>query len=276
MPIVQILRNDFSLGGTVTSTNEEPGAPAKLVLTYQHSERWKTLNLTTMRLTLDAGEPKPFDAVFFGYHNGTGSGAFKVRASNTLGTLFTSPTYDPAADPLRYLHIGEFISYHSLHTAVTTQTFRYIGIEITDNANPDGFIAAGILYVGNWFTPKLESNVDSEWNHDDFSIITEMVNGESVARRRRRPMVGKESWSGLNEVDAQTFRGISRTYGKSTPIVVRVVPGISTYGMNNLCYCLVTGYRGPVGVAPIGFSPADPVETAFGPRFNVELSFKEV
>jgi hypothetical protein len=229
-----------------------------------------------MRITLDAGSSLPFDTVYMGYHNGYSTGTYVVSADDTSGNLYTTPSYASAAQPLRYAYTDEFTSWQSWHEVESTQTYRYVGIEITDDDNPDGFFNCGIIYVGNRYKPGMQSDLGSDWHYDDTSIITEMANGETVTRRRRRVLMGSESWSKLSAYDAEWFKSLSRTYGMSTPVVIKSTPHQAQYGQANLAFVRMTSYRGPELSAPYGHNSQDPNDLILGPRYDVSVAFREV
>jgi len=222
MAQAHILLNSWSLDAIATSTNEDPDirARASALLNYSPSRRWKTNNLTAMQAILDAGSPKPWDTLFLGFSNATAAATLRITSDDNSGVLFTSPAYDSTPFTLRLPANGDFISWTALHQAPNTQTYQYIGIEVSDGANPDGYFTAGVAYVGNLFTPSLHASLGASDGHEDLSIPIRLSNGETRVRRRVRKGGQGFQWEHLNETDTMFFRNLFRVYGKSTPVVV--------------------------------------------------------
>lgn len=259
MAKVHILLKDFSLTAVASSSNEEPDALTNLIINERPSRRWRTLNLTTIQATVDAGAPQPWDSVFFGYTNATDVATLRVTSNDDAGTLFSAPSYDSGAFTLRFPGVGEFISWHAFHEAGSTQTFRYVGLEVSDPTNPDGYFTAGVVAIGNLFTPSLDAELGSSRGYVDTSISIEMSNGETVKRRRPRKQSQRISWRFQNENDSFFFANLARTYGESTPFVVKKDPEQSVYGHNLLVYGFAQ-YRESATItdqAPYGFDEVD-------------------
>jgi len=248
MAKAHILLNSWSLDAIATSTNEvsDIRARASAMLNYSPSRRWKTNDLTAMQAILDTGSPKPWDTLFLGYTNATAAATLRITSDNNSGVLFTSPAYDPGAATLRMPANGEFISWFALHQASSTQTYQYIGIEVVDGANPDGFFTAGIAYVGNRFTPSLHANLGADDGHEDLSIPIRLSNGETRVRRRVRKGGQGFQWEFLPEMDTMFFRNLFRTYGKSTPVVLWREPEETGNEHNLINYGFLDFPRRPV------------------------------
>jgi hypothetical protein len=69
-----------------------------------------------------------------------------------------------------------------------------------------------------------------------------MSNGEMTARRRPRKATRPFEWSWLTEDEKEFFRNLSRTWGASTPIVVKVQPSNPIYAHSNIFF----GYTGGI------------------------------
>lgn len=277
MPKGQILRNSWSLGATVTSPNEETDIRARastMVNNYRTSLRWKTTSLTSVQATFDAGSSKPWDTLFLGYHNGTGTGTISIKADDVLANLDTTPDYTPAAEPIRHPGSREYIDWHYWHETDEPKQHRYIRIEISDATNPAGFFTAAICFIGSRFVPEGNVDIGDSLTHDDLSVTTDMMNGESVTRRRVRKKGQEVNWESLGTDDAMTFDNLLDTYGHSTPIVFRKEPDKIQYGMNMLIFCRIISHRGPTRFVPYGVTNTE--GATITPMYSMQLGVKEV
>jgi hypothetical protein len=207
------------------------------MLTSLHSERYRSNNLTNVRATFDAGESLPWDTVALFYHNATAAATLQVTSDDNSSNLFTGSAAYSRTQVMRLPFFGEgFVNWHTLHLAELTQTFRYIGIQVNDAANPDGHITIGIAYIGLRFTPMLQANPTGGTPFQDLSIKIRMANGEERSRRRPRKFQKPYSWEYLSEEEKEFFRDLGRTYGFSTPLIFWTEPRNQQYQHSNVVY----------------------------------------
>ena len=214
----------FWTTGATASANSEASAtntPASNLLIQQHSRKWRSNGLSTMQITLDATEARAFDTVFFGYHNGTSSGTIRITGNASTGTLFSSPTFDNGA--VQFTFTGDLSAFSENHSWIqfASQTFRYIGIEISDATNPDGYVQAGVVMVGQDFEPTIGADLGSRFGGQQQSSEVELVNGEVIVRSKRHRNGMSLRFPKQREVDAMTWDGIRNVYSGHTPVVVK-------------------------------------------------------
>lgn len=240
-----LLKPSWSLGATATSANEATAdTVANNLMNSQPSYKYRSNNLTTVRITIDAGEPLPWNGLCLLYHNGSSVGQLWVTSHDSTGALFTTPDFDVTV-PLQFS--GDLSSFDENHTWVhtlTTQTYRYIGLEILDSTNPDGYFQAGVVSIGNVFTPRIGADLGARMGFDDPSPLTRLVTGEAFTRAKRGYMVATWQFPKQQESDAVEWRRINRVYGSNVPMVAKWDPVNSNYQQETLFYGIGQWRRG--------------------------------
>jgi hypothetical protein len=223
-----ILIPTWTAGATATSNSTANAqlAASNLLLT-QPSRFWRTATDTGIQLTLDAGEARPWDTVALLYNNGyTGTAIFKANAST--GTLFSSPSSSSGTQTL-VLPGGSypFPHHHTWYAAPTTRNFRYLGIEISDASNPDGYFEAGVVMAGLRFQPGPGADIGSSRSYDDPSVAQEMVSGETIVRAKRSRMTGTWTFPYQSEASVEVWDYLIRAFGKKIPLVFKWEPRVN-------------------------------------------------
>lgn len=227
-----VLHPSWSSGCTVVSNSDASAEfAASNLLRVQPSWFWRSAGLTAgatpLRLTFDTGSPKPWDFVSLLYTNAF-SGTIRVRGNNSTGTLFTSPDFDSiSVGTFNLLFPGDLSMWPDRHVLVripTTQTHRYIGVEIVDASNPDGHFDAGVAVIGATFTPDRGAALGSGMGYDDPSVEVEMGSNESQARPKRSKAVGQWNLPDQSKADAEMWRWLNYAYGKKIPVIFKWDP----------------------------------------------------
>ena len=263
-----ILPPSWTSGATATASSEASSlVPGSNLLLIQQSIKWRSAALGTLQVTLDAQQVLPWDTLFLGYHNGTSSGTIRVTSNASTGTLFSSPSFDTGTQQLTFSgDLSPFLENHSWVATGTTQNFRYIGIEVVDGSNPDGFFQAGVVVVGELFTPPIGADLGATFGYQDNSESIELVNSETLVRPKRGRNVG--SWSFPKQSVADAFGSwmpIHRVYGSKIPIVCKWDPIISGYEQFLIYY----GYAQWRDNGPFTFSNGAGL-------YDVEMGIREV
>lgn len=217
-----LLPPSWSSGASATSNDDDStDVAASNLLKIQHSRKWRSGGLGTLQVTIDAGSAQSWDTVALLYHNGY-TGTLRVTSHGSTGALFSAPDFDNGTVPLRFTgDLTAFTAYHTWVATGTTQTYRYVGLEISDGSNPDGYFEAGVVVVGEVFTPQIGAELGSRFGGTDPSEIIRLVNGEGIVRAKR--LYGDTSWifPYQPESDAYEFYKIHRLYGSKIPIVFK-------------------------------------------------------
>lgn len=232
-----ILTPSWTSGATATSTsNATPEVAASNLLQVQPSRKWRSAALGTLRVTLDAGTAKDWNALSLLYHNGF-SGTGQIFSANILANLFTTPLYTSPTFPLRFLgDLSPFFEYHTWYVDPQIRNSRFIGLQILDASNPDGFFQAGVVVVGVVFTPKLGADLGGRSGRDDPSSAMRLLNGEAVVRPKRGMDVGSWMFPKQDILDTIRWREINRLYGSKIPMVMKWDPIVGDYAQHTFYY----------------------------------------
>lgn len=221
-----ILPPSWTSGASITSNSEaSPLVSATNLLFVQPSRKWRSNGLGTLRLTIDAGTAKSWDTVALLYHNGSATGTIQIFAGSNSGTLFTAPSYSSAVKNLRFPgDLGVFLDYHTWLYEGSIRSHRYIGLQILDGINPDGYIQAGVVVVGVKFEPRIGPDLGAQTGRDDPSEMIRLLNGEAIVRPKRGFGVGNFDFPMQSPADTIRWREIHHTYGQKIPMVYKWDP----------------------------------------------------
>jgi len=153
---------DWSDSATLTPSQEETAAPAANLQKLQPTDLWRTNNLTGISLEADRGSSQLWNLVALLFTNATSAATWQVRADDSQANLTTTPAYDSGAIGLwASSGLGQWARTHSLLWVPAGVTTRFVRIDVTDAANPDGKLTVGRLYISKAFQPAF--NIDTRW-----------------------------------------------------------------------------------------------------------------
>lgn len=223
-----LLPPSWSSGASATSNSDATtSVSAANLLFVQPSRKWRSDGLGTLQVTINAGESRPWDSVFLGYSNGY-TGTLRITSNDTTGTLFSTPSFDSdSVDTFDLRFSGNLNSFTHIHTWVsfaTTQTYQYVGLEIVDASNPDGFFQAGVVVVGEKFTPRIGADLGSRSGRTDNSTGLRLIGGEKIVRPKRGYDEGLWTFPHQVKSDEIAWRRINRQYGSKIPVVFKWDP----------------------------------------------------
>lgn len=220
--------------GATCSANSNANASvngANLLFT-DPTRKWRSSALGTLRITLDALSEKQWDTITLLQHNGFSTGTIQVFATNTGANLFTSPSYTSAIKPLRFpgdLSAFSTRGYDTWLYEDSIRSHRYIGLQIIDNANPDGFFQAGVVMVGVKFTPGVGPDLGVRTGRDDPSSFIRLLNGTATVRPKRGIDVATFNFPMQTPAETIRWREINRIYASKIPMTFKWDP-IPTQG----------------------------------------------
>lgn len=225
-----ILPPSWTSGATVTANStDSPDVGATNTLFVQPSRKWRSATLGTLRLTYTASGEKPWDTVALKAHNGSTTGTVQIFATNIFANLFTSPSYTSAIVPLRFA--GDLTPFTEYDTWIYTGALRshqYIGIQIIDNINPDGYFQLGVTLIGVQFEPKSGPDIGMQIGRDDPSQMNRARNSEAVVRPLRGIDTGSLSFPKQSPEEMIRWYQINRVYGSKIPMIFKWDPIPST------------------------------------------------
>lgn len=221
-----ILAPSWTSGATLTASSEHTAnTTGSNLLFVQPSRKWRSSGLGTLRISINAGSVKSWDTVSLLRHNGF-NGTIQVFAAASEANVFTTPDYQTMAVPLRFSgNLSVFTEYDTwVYINEEPKTHQYIGLEILDNSNPDGYFEAGVVMIGVKFSPGVGPDLGARSGRDDPSTMVRLLNGEAIVRPKRGIDTG--TWSFPMQTPAETirWREINRIYGSKIPMVFKWDP----------------------------------------------------
>lgn len=163
---------------SVVGSNQDTNNVASNLNLDQPGYVWRSGNLTTVYVIIDLGSNASYDTVALVGSN--------LRAGDQLSvqTGTTSTGTGSYSGPVTYAYTG------TKSTAVRTKTIislgsvrteRYLRLDITATAHPDGYVEAQRLVVGQAIaTGGMDS--DAEQSFEDRSVVNSFPGGETIDR----------------------------------------------------------------------------------------------
>ena len=131
--------------GALSAGSETTAAPVANLADDQGASAWQTAGALTSWFQVDAGAPVTWRAM----------GIFRTNLTTAATVRWKLGTTAGAADVADSLAQSGIVAGYNQLTYEFGQdyTARYLRIEITDLANPDGFLKVGLAYGGPMFQP---------------------------------------------------------------------------------------------------------------------------
>ena len=238
MSFFHVLTPTFTAGSAVTANSEASAAVgAANLIRIQQDWFWRSAGLSNVRITIDATETRPWDTVALAYHNITSSGTVRVTSNASTGSLFTSPSYDSGAlSPVFGGDLTSFTYNHFWFASGAIKNFRYIGLEINDATNTDGYVRAGVVMAGEIFTPTIGADLGSSEGPEDPSEEIRMVSGSHIVRPKRQRDGGSWAFPKQNKDDRDEWKRMTRVFGRHTPVIFKWDPPDNTGDQETFYY----------------------------------------
>jgi len=177
-------------------------------------------------------------------HNGSSAGTLRITSHGSTGALFSAPDFEITV-PLRPDgDLSHYTEYDTWVALISPETYRYIGLEIFDSTNGDGYFQAGVVVVGRIFTPRIGADIGSVLDAEDQSEIRRLTSGEAVARAQRIHKVGNWSFPKQPATDVAIWHQIRYLYGSGTPLAIRWDPHYPITGQDAIIYGYAQWRRG--------------------------------
>jgi hypothetical protein len=266
-----ILPPSWTSGSTVTD-DSHAGADvtASNLLQVQHSRRWVTDGMGVVgtglyHLTFDAGIAKPVDAVSMLFANASDTCQIRITMGASTGALFSGAAFTTGY--LTFVFSGDKTPFNYRHAFVrfgTVQTYRYMGIQISDPDNEYGYFEAGNLLAGVAFEPDIGADIDSGHGRTPKSTIWKMLNGENLVRSKRGDDEASWEFPKQKWADYLEWDNLNIIYGSDRPVVIKwdVNPRNLQDQQRSIKYGYLTWPSNPFRYA-----------TAYPPTWDVRVGF---
>lgn len=183
-----------------------PEVPASNLLKTQPSMFYRSKQCECIRIIASRSHPIPWNAVYLGYTNSS-TATICITSDDTLMHLFGIPDFDSGPQQMS--------NSHFFLTADRIQESKYIGIEIRDKNNPDGFFQAGIFQAGMMAEIKEPPIIDDRTSPYE----PEYAHMGMVVRPRRR--VPTFDLKFMTYRDIHTIESLMRKYECRMPMVFK-------------------------------------------------------
>jgi hypothetical protein len=173
---------DLMAGDYWTITVDKPFGKAKL-LDRDRDTEWRSADSVDFKyFTIDLGSAQRVDAVALLDTNLRSAFLMGVFGTNTLGNLWTAPSY----------YQTPYGGTNLVHYTAGAPTYRYWGIALYDFGNPDGYLRIGDLFLGSY--TEFSGNFDRNWSRTKNAAVY----GPSGALRSPRGV-----WAQAERIDLQ-------------------------------------------------------------------------
>jgi len=213
------------------------------------AQRYRTQTLSGVYLELDFAAPFAWDTVALVAHNATAAATWRLRAGATQANVQgAAASYDSGTISL-WTAAGRPAGYagvalSSLHWLSSPQTYRWLRIDVSDAANPDGYLEFGRLIVDAAWQPA--RNLQRPWSAGfiDPSTRTVSLAGGLLPYPIGKRRVFEIPFRHLSEADAYgALYELYRRRGNTRDVLVVRDPAATTYLHTQLIHGLMTDLR---------------------------------
>ena len=247
---------------------------------YWEVARSATANPANTVIDIDIGSVKSLRAVALAAHNLSASASWRIKLGTTAGS---SDIYDSGNQAVWAMSFGADYQWedqfwwegytasddygNSPHLACwplrNWYSARYARIEITDTANPAGYVQIGKLFIGGGVQPAIGVGYDglSESWTDASELVTSASGDESFLPRRRLRQAQVRFGHLTADVEFQALYELQRRQGLSGEVLFLPEPA-------SIAECQRRGFIGRL-------AELSPIEYPYYQRRGLALSIKE-
>lgn len=237
--------SDWGDEASLETIGNEPGsgAVAAYLQTMQPQDVWQSTSLTSLYFELDRGSAQPWNAVALLFTNATAAATWRIRAAADQVSL-TDGSEDYDSGSVTLLAAGSDATWdrsHGLLWMPAGVTSRWLRIDISDGANPAGYVRAGRLVVGNLWQPTRNAQYPIGWSHQDPSDLERTDGGALIPTARDVFLAADLRFDFLSEADAiEHLYEFRRLRGKRADLLAIADPDDDTYLQQHILYGLIT------------------------------------
>lgn len=185
---------------------------------------WRSTSTSDQEITADFGASVDINGIHLENLNLQDAGTIQLELSNDSGFSpnLLDTTFSPWADDLAHRAATKFF---------TSVSARYMRITFSDSSNPDGYIEAGRVMIGDFFGAPNSSNIaigPSIWP-EERGLLMDMRGGNQRAQQKTARRVIRCRWQWVHEDDAFTLGGneffeLMRITGQRDDVVLSCYP----------------------------------------------------
>lgn len=198
-------------------------------------------DLTQTFLIVDLLSSQQIGLVWLGYTNVTSSATWRIRATDTLANLTSSPSYDSGTVSMLVGTASTWTRPHALKWfGASPKTFRYWRIDIVDTTNPAGVLSIGRLYMSRGFQPSRSVKYGVNVGYVETARRTASLGGNVFPRISARHQTADITLEYLTQTEMLgSIAPIQRQRGVSQDILICLDPDEPTYIMDCTVYGLL-------------------------------------
>lgn len=204
-----ILTYPLSDSAALTGAPAPASMPVTNLQTKEPQEVYRILDPANGFINIDTGGIE-IDLICLLKHNATTRGYARVRASDTLADVESSPEYDSGNLPLRS-HQSTYDTddtsnsrdlNHFIHKLDAAVTYRYWRIDLYDTGD---FLDIGRLYMSKAWQPRVNADYGLPTGVSDLSLKPRASSGQCVPLRKRKINYVEFTFSFLSEEEARGY-----------------------------------------------------------------------
>ena len=219
--VVKYLYQNLGLDATWSASSEEPTLPVEHLNTHVRGRKVRSTGLDSpWRLVCDFGSATAVSALALVDANVTTSATItiKMHTADSWGT----PDFSTTLTPWDATDVGGVL----LKLFSSTQTKRYLAVEITDATNPDGYYEVGVVFPSPLYTFPDEAPNDFTWRLVDPSMLSYAPAQTPWTEVREVYAMTECEWKYLTESHVfGTLQPVLRTMGRARDLVQTVFSG---------------------------------------------------
>ena len=245
----RILGSSHADDVALTVTSAASGFPATNLQTDSPTERWRSTSAIAQDITVDFAEDLSLSGFVLYGHNLSYDATIRLTIGNNAD--FSSPVYDATFDAVDAIYgfgdepdgfgTGGFGGYDGSgwQHQYTAHWFpqieggahfaRYVRARITDTANTDGYVQAGRLMLGGYFTTTdLDIDYGIVFGRNENTEQFETRSGALRSVQRPSFRIAEAKWSYMTFSEVFRLQEILRIKGKHSAIFFSAYPDEGT------------------------------------------------
>jgi hypothetical protein len=225
---MRILHTDLLIDLALSASSERSGFPATNVQHPHLTRTWRSVALTSQRLTFDAGGGLTIapTLVVIAAHNLTSSATLSVE-QNSTDAWGAPPVSVPAV-----IVDGLILVY------LPGVAYQYLSILFNDATNPATYIEIGRVEGGVYWQSAEDIDRGTEDGVEDTTRVTESVTGQSFGDLGQQKQTYRVSFGIMQAETRVSLKAIYAAVGQHMPIIL--IPNENALDVLPPLYCRMT------------------------------------
>lgn len=229
----------MSDAAALTAGSEAATLPGGNLQRPQPGKVWRSAGLTDTWIVLDFGAARSWDWIAWVNANFTAAATIRARASDSEAALTSAPGWDSTAEswwpatgrPTVDEDEPEPEGYTLIKSLIgAPKTFRYLRLDISDPANPAGYVQAGRLVVGKALQLVRCFSWGTTFGRQDQSLLDQAIGGQLHGTSRPSARYVDFSLEWVQESEARGYlEKLDRIRGRGRDVMVCLDPDATTH-----------------------------------------------